>query len=203
MRSSMVLITSGKPRRKSAAPCLAASACPAAKSSSAASRSPVWFQSSSCSLRTTALFSSADIFISSFLLVRFPLADSDTVHDATRRCPVHPSHYALTERLARRRKLWSITAKWIVPALVPLRAAGSRRACPPPSTSPRSCPRPPDLWNGLQTRPACRSGLPPRTHLGACPEKRNGWPPPPLRRSAPRWCRRSPGRHDVSRPCHA
>src|SRR5829696_6307247 len=72
MRSSMVLITSGKPCRKFAAPCLAGSACPAAKSSSAASRSPVWFQSSSCSLRTTALFSSADIFVSSFLRSAFP-----------------------------------------------------------------------------------------------------------------------------------
>src|SRR5215208_6995111 len=126
-----------------------------------------------------------------------------TVHRVTRRCPVHPSHYALTERSARRRrrKLWPIIARWIVP--VPLRAAALRRACPPPPSSPQSCPRPPDLWNGLQTRPACPSGLPPRTRPGACPETRTGWPPPPLRRSAQRWYQRSPGRHDVSRPRHA
>src|SRR5215203_1088017 len=134
-----------------------------------------------------------------------PGGPQHTVHGATRRCPVHPSHPALTERPARRRrhKLWPIIAKGIVPAPVPLRAAASRRAYPPPPSSPRSCPRPPDLWNGPQTRPACRSGLPPRTHPGACPETRNGWPPPPLRRSAPHWFQRSPGRHDVSRPHHA
>ena len=62
---------------KCAAWCLAAWACPAAKSSSAASRSPVWFQSSACSLRTNALFSSTDTFVSSFP-VRYPLADHNT-----------------------------------------------------------------------------------------------------------------------------
>src|SRR5215208_7383230 len=45
--SSMVLTTSGKPLRKSAA-----------------SSSPVWFQSSCCSLRTRSLFSCADIGLS-------------------------------------------------------------------------------------------------------------------------------------------
>src|SRR5215211_4528850 len=102
IRSSMVLITSGKPRLKSAASCLAASASPAAKSSSAAPRSPVWFQSSSCSLRTTALFCSADIFVSSFP-VHFPDRPLDTVHDATRRDPTHPdTAYTLTVGPARR-----------------------------------------------------------------------------------------------------
>src|SRR5215218_1144927 len=54
-----------------------------------------------------------------------PGGPQHTVHDATRKCPVHRSHHALTEGTARRRrrKLWSITAKWIVLALVPLRAA--------------------------------------------------------------------------------
>src|SRR5919112_4174659 len=84
MRSSMVLTTSGKPRRKSAASCLAVSACSAAKSSSAASRSPVWFQSSCCSLRTRSLFSCADIGLS------LPDGQQHSVHDATRRYPVHP-----------------------------------------------------------------------------------------------------------------
>src|SRR5215217_1384974 len=66
MRSSMVLITSGKPRRKSAASCLAASAWPGTKSTPASSRLPVWFQSSSCSLRTRALFSCTDKLVSSY-----------------------------------------------------------------------------------------------------------------------------------------
>src|SRR5215211_2368036 len=88
MRSSMVLTTSGKPCRKSAASCLAASACSAAKSSCAASSSPVWFQSSSCSLRTRSLFSCADIGIS--LPGSLPDGPQHSVHDATRRYPVHP-----------------------------------------------------------------------------------------------------------------
>jgi hypothetical protein len=67
MRSSIVLCRSGKPRRKSAASCLAASASSGTKSSAAASRLPVWFQSSYCSLRTTALFST-DMFVSSLAI---------------------------------------------------------------------------------------------------------------------------------------
>src|SRR5215211_1111134 len=42
------------------------------------------------------------------LLLPCPLSPGGpqhTVHGATRRCPVHPGHYALTERPARRRKL--------------------------------------------------------------------------------------------------
>ena len=46
MRSSMVLSKSGKPRRTLAASCLASSTRSGAKSSAAASRLPVWFQSS-------------------------------------------------------------------------------------------------------------------------------------------------------------
>src|SRR5829696_5957314 len=63
MRSSMVLSKSGKPRRTLAASCLASSTRSGAKSSAAASRLPVWFQSSACSLCTRALFSSTDILL--------------------------------------------------------------------------------------------------------------------------------------------
>src|SRR5829696_1715862 len=69
MRSSMVLSKSGKPRRTLAASCLASSTRSGAKSSAAASRLPVWFQSSACSRRTRALFSSTDmllLFVSAF-----------------------------------------------------------------------------------------------------------------------------------------
>src|SRR5215216_845902 len=66
MRSSMVLSKSGKPLRTLAASCLASSTRSGAKSSCAASRLPVWFQSSTCSRRTTASFSSVDTLISSF-----------------------------------------------------------------------------------------------------------------------------------------
>src|SRR5918994_837221 len=63
MRSSMVLSKSGKPRRTLAASCLASSTRSGAKSSAAASRLPVWFQSSACSRRTRALFSSTDMLL--------------------------------------------------------------------------------------------------------------------------------------------
>src|SRR5215208_5801206 len=111
MRSSMVLITSGKPRRKSAASCLAASACPAAKSSSAASRLPVWFQSSSCSLRTTALFSSTDTFVSS--RSASPYEPCNTIHDATRRDSAHP--YALPREACEEAETGSAAslAEWV------------------------------------------------------------------------------------------
>src|SRR5215211_6864973 len=69
MRSSMVLSKSGKPRRTLAASCLASSTRSGAKSSAAASRLPVWFQSSPCSRCTRALFSSTDMLL---LLVSAP-----------------------------------------------------------------------------------------------------------------------------------
>src|SRR5215207_6007220 len=100
MRSSMVLITSGKPRRKSAASCLAASAWAGTKSPPAASRLPVWFQSSSCSLRTSALFSSTDKLVSSYPVhfsPRFPHGPQHTAHDATRRYPMHPDSISISQ----------------------------------------------------------------------------------------------------------
>src|SRR5215216_3096886 len=102
MRSSMVLVTSGKPCRKFAASCLAASACPAALSSSAASRlrysSRVLLAPYAPRLCLLPPTSSSPPSRSAF-----PWGPQHTVHGATRRCPFHPSHYALTERPARRR----------------------------------------------------------------------------------------------------
>src|SRR5215217_8311608 len=104
MRSSMVLITSGKPRLKSAASCLAASTSSAAKSSSAASRLPVWFQSSCCSLRTRALLSSTDTCsLLSDVGVLGGVVLCDAPNDATGRALAHPDprHTAPCDREAR------------------------------------------------------------------------------------------------------
>src|SRR5215217_5693890 len=67
--------------------------------------SPVWFQSSSCSLRTTALFSSTGTFVSS-CSVRFPDGPQHSVHDATRRYPVHPGSMPLPRPTRRQRREW-------------------------------------------------------------------------------------------------
>src|SRR5215216_6127469 len=91
MRSSMVLSKSGKPLRTLAASCLASSTRSGAKSSAAAWRSPVWFQSSACSRRTRALFSSTDmllLFVSAYRTLAGQTLPTDE-YDASYRSTAH------------------------------------------------------------------------------------------------------------------
>src|SRR5215211_6842514 len=93
MRSSMALSKSGKPLRTLAASCLASSTRSGAKSSAAASRLPVWFQSSACSRRTRVLFSSTDMLL---LLLLFVSASWDPREGQTLPTDVYDASYLST-----------------------------------------------------------------------------------------------------------